>query len=255
MALTDIAIQNAKPPGKARKLADGGGLYLLVASPGGKFWRQSYRFLGKQKTLALGPYLEVRRRKNSRSRMIRTFILSAVMFAIGISACAAQERSAGASQWGIYTPDMKFSDVFGRTAAIAKGGAVNSAPSLGDIITADDGASAFLRDGVNGLLASMKGGSGSCKDMSALKLPWVRIKSAETVAADEGTRAYCKVIGVIDKEITFEVDMPDAASWEICRMASSRWPCSGAMPRPPPIPAIRYLPMAAAHGPITIPND
>jgi hypothetical protein len=149
--------------------------------------------------------------KNSRGGMIRTLILSAVMFAIGIPACAAQERSAGASQWGIYTPDMKFSDVFGRTAALAKDGAINSAPSLGDIAAADGGASAFLRDGVNGLLASMKGGSASCKDMSALKLPWVRIKSAATVAADEGTRAYCKVIGVIDKEITFEVDMPDAA--------------------------------------------
>jgi len=81
------------------------------------------------------------------------------------------------------------------------------------------------------------------------------------VAADKGVRAYCKVIGVIDKEITFKWILPDAAAWngkflwaaaagfwEICRMASSRWPCSGAMPRRPPIPAIRCRPMAAAHG-------
>ena len=36
-------------------LADGGGLYLLVKSNGSKHWRLKYRFLGKEKLLALGP--------------------------------------------------------------------------------------------------------------------------------------------------------------------------------------------------------
>jgi integrase len=56
MALSDIAIRNAKAKVKPYKLSDSGGLFLLVATTGGKLWRYSYRFDGKQKTLALGAY-------------------------------------------------------------------------------------------------------------------------------------------------------------------------------------------------------
>ena len=59
MSLTDTAIRNTKPSLKPRKLADGGGLNLLVTPAGGKLWRLSYRYLGKQKTLALGIYPDV----------------------------------------------------------------------------------------------------------------------------------------------------------------------------------------------------
>ncbi len=55
MALTDTACKNAKPKmdGKPAKLSDEKGLHLLVNQTG-KYWRHSYRFNGKQKTLALG---------------------------------------------------------------------------------------------------------------------------------------------------------------------------------------------------------
>jgi len=55
--LTNTAVKNAKPneAGKPRKYSDGGGLFLLV-NQSGKYWRYSYRYLGKQKTLALGVY-------------------------------------------------------------------------------------------------------------------------------------------------------------------------------------------------------
>jgi integrase len=59
MALTDLAIRNAKPSSKPQKLSDGGSLHLLVTPAGGKLWRFNYRFLGKQKTVSLGPYPEV----------------------------------------------------------------------------------------------------------------------------------------------------------------------------------------------------
>lgn len=58
MPLTDIACRNAKPGNRPRKLADGGGLYLLV-NQSGKYWRWDYRFAGKRKTMALGTYPEV----------------------------------------------------------------------------------------------------------------------------------------------------------------------------------------------------
>jgi hypothetical protein len=34
-------------------------LYLLVTPAGGKLWRFDYRFEGKRKTLAIGPYPEI----------------------------------------------------------------------------------------------------------------------------------------------------------------------------------------------------
>jgi len=58
MPLTDTACRNAKAADKPRKLADGGGLHLLVKSPG-KYWRWDYRHDGKRKTMALGVYPDV----------------------------------------------------------------------------------------------------------------------------------------------------------------------------------------------------
>lgn len=59
MALTDLKVKTAKPKDKAYKLTDERGLFLLVTASGGKYWRWSYRFDGKQKTLALGIYPDV----------------------------------------------------------------------------------------------------------------------------------------------------------------------------------------------------
>jgi integrase len=54
--LTDKAVMNAKPDGKARKLFDGEGLFLLIKPDGGKYWRLKFRFGGNEKLLALGVY-------------------------------------------------------------------------------------------------------------------------------------------------------------------------------------------------------
>ena len=65
MALTDIKIRAAKPKTekngeiKAIRLADTGGLYLLVSPTGGKLWRWNYRYEGKQKTMPFGRYPDV----------------------------------------------------------------------------------------------------------------------------------------------------------------------------------------------------
>lgn len=59
MKLVAITIKQAKPLDKDYKLSDGKGLHLLVKKNGGKYWRQAYRFAGKQKTLALGVYPKV----------------------------------------------------------------------------------------------------------------------------------------------------------------------------------------------------
>jgi integrase len=56
MALTIKEIDNARPRTKKYKLADGGGLCLLVAPSGAKLWRWRYRFDGKEKMMAFGEY-------------------------------------------------------------------------------------------------------------------------------------------------------------------------------------------------------
>jgi integrase len=59
MALTDTAIRSAKPGDKSLKLADEKGLFLLIHPNGSKYWRQKYRYNGKEKTLAHGVYPDV----------------------------------------------------------------------------------------------------------------------------------------------------------------------------------------------------
>src|SRR4051812_36722356 len=56
MALTDTAIRNSKPRERPYKLADAGGLYLLVTPAGGRLWRLKYRAHGVERKLALGKY-------------------------------------------------------------------------------------------------------------------------------------------------------------------------------------------------------
>ncbi len=59
MALTDVAVRNAKAGEKDYKLADSGGLYVLVTTAGGKLWRLKYRIDGKERKLAIGRYPDI----------------------------------------------------------------------------------------------------------------------------------------------------------------------------------------------------
>ena len=59
MPLTSLQITRSQPRSKDYWLSDEKGLRLLVKANGSRYWRMKYRFLGKQKTLALGVYPEV----------------------------------------------------------------------------------------------------------------------------------------------------------------------------------------------------
>jgi hypothetical protein len=56
--LTANEVKNAKSVSKIRKLADGGGLTLVIKGDA-KYWWFRYRFAGKEKTLSLGSYSQV----------------------------------------------------------------------------------------------------------------------------------------------------------------------------------------------------
>ncbi|VWB75857.1 integrase [Burkholderia diffusa] len=72
MPLTDVQVRNAKASAAPYELTDGNGMFLLIQPNGAKYWRLSYRFLGKQKTLAFGVYpavtLATARKKRDEAR-------------------------------------------------------------------------------------------------------------------------------------------------------------------------------------------
>lgn len=79
MKLTDVAVRKAKPRTKPYKMADGGGLFMLVQPNSSKYWRLAYRFENKQKILALGVYSDVslilaRERREAARKLLATGI-------------------------------------------------------------------------------------------------------------------------------------------------------------------------------------
>jgi hypothetical protein len=56
MPLNDARIRAAKPDEKRYKLADGGGLYLVVEPNGSKLWRYKYRINGRENVFSIGAY-------------------------------------------------------------------------------------------------------------------------------------------------------------------------------------------------------
>ncbi|MEZ0261405.1 MAG: tyrosine-type recombinase/integrase [Alphaproteobacteria bacterium] len=54
--LTELECKNAQPGSKRYRLADTGGLYMEIWPNGSRYWRFKYRYLGKEKLLALGVY-------------------------------------------------------------------------------------------------------------------------------------------------------------------------------------------------------
>lgn len=57
--LTATAVTKAKARPKQYKLADSGGMYLLVLPTGSKYWRYDYSFNKKRNTLALGIFPDI----------------------------------------------------------------------------------------------------------------------------------------------------------------------------------------------------
>ncbi|EPI2106466.1 tyrosine-type recombinase/integrase [Providencia rettgeri] len=75
MKLTVKQIDSSKPKEKDYKLSDGGGLYLLVKTNGGRYWRLKYRIDGKEKLLAIGIYptvtlADARRKRDDAKRLL-----------------------------------------------------------------------------------------------------------------------------------------------------------------------------------------
>ncbi|ASN83977.1 tyrosine-type recombinase/integrase [Pectobacterium versatile] len=59
MALSDMAVRQARATGKAYTLGDIDGFSLAVTDMGGRSWHFRYSWAGKQKRMSLGSYPEV----------------------------------------------------------------------------------------------------------------------------------------------------------------------------------------------------
>lgn len=74
--LSDLKRRKATATDRLIKLSDGDGLFLNVYPNGRRRWRFSYRFGGKQRDLAIGPYpevslLEAREKRYAARRLLR----------------------------------------------------------------------------------------------------------------------------------------------------------------------------------------
>lgn len=122
MPLTDTECRAAKCPEDRAfiRLADAGGLYLEVTRPGSrnpggsKLWRWKYRFLGKEKRLALGHYLQVSlaeaRREHAKAR-------DTLAQAWALAPCGERPRKRACWPWR--TRLSRWPDAGGRTGARA----------------------------------------------------------------------------------------------------------------------------------------
>lgn len=75
MALKELQIRNIRPADKVTQCTDERGLYLEVHPNGSKLWRYKYRYMGKQKRLAIGRYpdvslAEARKRRDDARRQL-----------------------------------------------------------------------------------------------------------------------------------------------------------------------------------------
>ena len=75
MALKELQIRNIRPADRVTQCTDERGLYLEVHPNGSKLWRYKYRYMGKQKRLALGRYpdvglAEARKRRDDARRQL-----------------------------------------------------------------------------------------------------------------------------------------------------------------------------------------
>lgn len=59
MPLSDIQVRNLKSRGKAYKVSDFEGLFVLVKTNGSKLWQFKYRMDGKERLLSIGVYPDV----------------------------------------------------------------------------------------------------------------------------------------------------------------------------------------------------
>jgi integrase len=103
MPIKEMQARNASPADKSYKIADGGGLFLLVQPNGSKLWRMKYRFAGKEKLLSFGAYpavsLSVARERQRQAKQILSLGKDPMGGVVQLSTPADRKFEAIATRW------------------------------------------------------------------------------------------------------------------------------------------------------------
>ena len=117
--------------------------------------------------------------------------------------------------WNIYTPDMKWSEVFGESITIrwhkkGKPFQIEDPTLLQALQAKGGGVNEMARHAVAELLNSVipSDAPPTCDEIASLKIPNVTILSVSDVDDAGNPPGYCLVLGVIDTETKFEVKLP-----------------------------------------------
>ncbi len=101
--LTPNAVAELRPVRYARKVSDGGGLYVLITPNGSRCWRFAYRMAGKQKTLALGKDPDVSLEKaRERHQFARNLLRNGIDPAILKHALGKHTFSVAVREWVVH---------------------------------------------------------------------------------------------------------------------------------------------------------
>jgi hypothetical protein len=96
MGLTIKEIENAKPRAKKYKLADGGGLCLIVKPSDAKLWLWRYRFDGIETNMSFGEYPHVGRKDARELHFAAKKLLAAGINPMGERKAEAEAKREGA---------------------------------------------------------------------------------------------------------------------------------------------------------------
>ena len=118
MALTELAVKQAKPKDKDYKLSDEKGMFLLVKKNGSKYWRLKYRHpqTRKERQLALGVYPETSLKKARLKRdEARLLLQDGVDPSDHRKACRAENREAAANTFEAIARDWYETKMSGKS--------------------------------------------------------------------------------------------------------------------------------------------
>ena len=194
MALTDTFVKNVKPTGSkvGEKYADGQGLYLHVKGIG-KYWRMSYRFAGRQKTLALGVYPAV---SLAKARALRDKAREYLADGVDPSTAKREEKQARADA-AAHTFELVAREWLGKTAATRKPNTQNKTTS-------------WLEKNVIPFIGKMPMSSIGPRDvLAALKKMEARgvLDSAQRVKQVTGqVFRYAVAIGAAERDVTQDLN-------------------------------------------------
>jgi integrase len=120
MALSQFAIDRAKPKARPYMLSDGDGLHLLLRASGNKLWRLRYRFDGKANMISLGSFpeislLDARKKRDEAKRLLSNGVNPSLTRKMERLTAAAEARNTFGAVADEYVANLEKQDMADQT--------------------------------------------------------------------------------------------------------------------------------------------